>query len=312
MKEQTKKLWPRLLVILAVVGPGIITGTADNDAGGIATYSVSGAMFGYQLLWVLALITVVLAITQEMGARLGIVTGKGLAALIRENFSFRATFFIIAFSFIANWANILAEFAGIASIAKIYHFSPFLIVLPAAVTISWIVIQGNFKNIQRIFLTSSFLYIAYIVAGFMAHPDWTAAIKNTVVPSWQANKEFLFITIALIGTTVTVWGQFFIQSYFAEKGVRAKDLPLARADVCVGSFWTNIVAFFIIVATAGTLYVKGISITDAADAAIALEPFAGALAEVDEAGRSDAFDIAAIRSEVYIGGEYFILCVEKF
>src|SRR3989339_1231872 len=167
MKEQTKKLWPRLLVILAVVGPGIITGTADNDAGGIATYSVSGAMFGYQLLWVLALITVVLAITQEMGARLGIVTGKGLAALIRENFSFRATFFIIAFSFIANWANILAEFAGIASIAKIYHFSPFLIVLPAAVTISWIVIQGNFKNIQRIFLTSSFLYIAYIVAGFM-------------------------------------------------------------------------------------------------------------------------------------------------
>lgn len=279
MKEHAKKLWPRFLVILAVIGPGIITGTADNDAGGIATYSMSGALFGYQLLWVLALITVVLAITQEMGARLGIVTGKGLAALIRENFSFRATFFIIAFSFIANWANVLAEFAGIASIAKIYHFSPFLIVLPAAVTISWIVIQGNFKNIQRVFLTSSFLYIAYVVAGFMAHPDWTAAIKNTVMPSWQANKEFLFITIALIGTTVTVWGQFFIQSYFAEKGVRAKDLSLARADVYVGSFWTNFVAFFIIVATAGTLYVKGISIKDAADAAISLEPFAGALAK---------------------------------
>lgn len=271
--------WARIILILAVIGPGIIAGTADNDAGGIATYSVVGAQFGYQLLWVLLLVTFVLAITQEMGGRLGIVSGKGLAALIRENFDFRATFVIVILAFVANWANILAEFAGVASVAKIYSLPLWLLVLPSAALISWLVISGNFRSVQRIFLTSSVLYLGYVFAGFLSHPDWTRALHDTAIPAWQPSKEFLFAAIALVGTTVTVWGQFFIQSYFAEKNIKSKDLSIARADVYVGAFWTNFIAFFIIVATAGTLFLNHIQIKDAADAALALKPFAGALAQ---------------------------------
>lgn len=278
-ETKKKKLWTKILLISSVVGPGIIAGTADNDAGGIATYSVAGAQFGYHLIWVLFVVTFVLAITQEMGARLGIVSGKGLAALIRENFPFKATFFVILLSFIANWANVLANFSGISAVANIYGIPNWLFVLSSAGLISWLVVSGNFKNIQRVFLTSSALYFAYVFAGFMSHPDWSVALKSIVVPSWIPTRDFLFMAIALIGTTVTIWGQFFIQSYFAEKGVRIQDLKLAKADVYVGSVWTNFVAFFIIVATAGTLYVNGITITDAADAARALEPFAGAMAK---------------------------------
>ena len=274
-----KKWWAKILLISSVVGPGIIAGTADNDAGGIATYSVAGAQFGYHLIWVLFLITFVLAITQEMGGRLGIVSGKGLAALIRENFPFKATFLIILLSFLANWANILANMAGVAAVAKIYNIPVWIFVLSSASLLSWLVISGNFKNIQRVFLTSSALYLAYVFAGFMSRPDWTAATKAIVVPSVVPNINFLFMAIALIGTTVTIWGQFFIQSYFVEKNVQIDDLNLARADIFTGAFWTNFVAFFIIVATAGTLYVNHIGINDAADAALALEPFAGALAK---------------------------------
>lgn len=277
--SRRKKIWSRLLLISSVIGPGIIAGTADNDAGGIATYSVAGAQFGFHLIWVLFLITFVLAVTQEMGARLGIVSGKGLAALIRENFPFKATFSVILLSFVANWANIVANMAGIAAVAQIYNIPVGLFVLSSAALLSYLVISGNFRNIQRIFLTSSALYFAYVFAGFMSKPDWGAATRSIVVPSWVATPEFLFLAIALIGTTVTIWGQFFIQSYFAEKGVRVQDLNLARADVFTGAFWTNFVAFFIIVATASTLYVHGIKITDAADAALALEPFAGTLAK---------------------------------
>lgn len=279
MKERTKKMWPRLLIMLSVIGPGIIAGTADNDAGGIATYSVAGALFGFSLLWILPIVILVLAITQEMGARLGIVSGKGLAALIRENFDFRATFLIVILSFIANWANILAEFAGIASVARIYNFPAWILVLASAALISWMVIAGNFKSIQRIFLTSSALYLAYIFAGFMAHPHWSSALKATITPTWQPTGAYIFMAIATIGTTITIWGQFFIQSYFAEKGVRTKDFSLARVDVYLGSFWTGLVAFFIVIATAGTLFVNHITIQDAADAARALTPFAGAFAK---------------------------------
>jgi Mn2+/Fe2+ NRAMP family transporter len=264
---------------MSIIGPGIIAGTADNDAGGVATYSIAGAQFGYALLWVLFLVTFVLAITQEMGGRLGIVSGKGLAALIRENFDFRATFFLVVLAFVANWANILAEFAGIASVGKIYALPAWLLVLPSAALISWVVISGNFKNVQRIFLTSSILYVGYVFAGFLAHPDWAAALKATTVPSWQPNKDFLFLAVALVGTTVTIWGQFFIQSYFAEKNIKPKDLSIARADIYIGSFWTDFIAFFIIIATTATLFAKHIRIQDAADAALALKPFAGVLAE---------------------------------
>lgn len=279
VQKKHNRLWAKILLMSSVIGPGIIAGTADNDAGGIATYSAAGAQFGTHLIWVLFLVTFVLAITQEMGARLGIVSGKGLAALIRENFPFKATFLIILLSFIANWANILANMAGIAAVANIYGIPVWVFVLSSASLLSWLVISGNFKNIQRVFLTSSLLYFSYVFAGFMTHPDWSQALKAIVVPSVVPSIEFLFMAIALIGTTVTIWGQFFVQSYFVEKGVRTEDLKLARVDVGAGAFWTNFVAFFIIVATAGTLYLKNISITDAADAALALEPFAGAMAK---------------------------------
>lgn len=280
MKEKKpKRWWPRVLLIASVVGPGIIAGTADNDAGGIATYSQAGAQFGYHLLWVLLLVTIVLAITQEMGARLGVVTGKGLAALIRENFAFKATFAIILLSFVANWANILAEFAGISAISAAYHIPKAVFVLGSAGLISWLVISGSFKSIQRVFLTSSALYLSYVVAGFMAKPDWIEGVKSTFVPSGEFSANFIFMAIALIGTTVTIWGQFFIQSYYAEKGVHSSHMKFARADVYVGAVWTNFVAFFIIVATAATMYKHHIQIQDAIDAAKALEPFAGSLAK---------------------------------
>jgi Mn2+/Fe2+ NRAMP family transporter len=269
----------RLLLILAVVGPGIIAGTADNDAGGITTYAVAGASFGYKMLWILFLITFILAITQEMGARLGLVTGKGLAALIRENFSLKTTTFVVAITFIANWANILAEYAGISSIADIYGVPRYIAIPIAALLIWFVVYKGSFKLVQKIFLTSSLLFFSYVIAGFLAHPDWGQALRGTFVPQVDWNLNFFYTAVAVIGTTITAWGQFFVQSYFVDKGVASEHLKYSRWDVFIGAFWTDFVAFFIIIATAATLYKVGINIQDAGQAAIALEPLAGAFAK---------------------------------
>lgn len=266
-------------IILSVVGPGIIAGTADNDAGGITTYSIAGATFGYKLLWILFLITFILAITQEMGARLGLVTGKGLAALIRENFSLKTTTFVVVVTFIANWANILAEYAGISSVADLYGF-PRYIAVPIAAILIWIVVyKGSFKIVQKVFLTSSALFLAYIFAGFFAHPDWWQAFNSTVVPKVDWSGNFFYTAVAVIGTTITAWGQFFVQSYFVDKGVSAEHLKYSRWDVFFGAFWTNFVGFFIIVATAATLFKAGVVISDAGQAALALEPLAGTFAK---------------------------------
>jgi NRAMP (natural resistance-associated macrophage protein)-like metal ion transporter len=269
----------RALLILSVVGPGIIAGTADNDAGGITTYSVAGASFGYQMLWILLLITFILALTQEMGARLGLVTGKGLAALIRENFSLKITTFVVVVTFMANWANILAEYAGISTVADIYGVPRFIAVPLCGLAIWYIVRKGSFKMVQRVFITSAILFFSYIIAGVLAKPDWHEALKATVVPSFIWNKAYFYTAVALIGTTITAWGQFFVQSYFVDKGVGIDRLKYSRWDVFMGAFWTDFVAFFIVVATAATLYKSGITISDASQAAIALEPFAGAMAK---------------------------------
>ncbi len=269
----------KLLLVLSVIGPGIIAGTADNDAGGIATYSVAGASFGYKMLWILFLITFILAITQEMGARLGLVTGKGLAALIRENFGIKITTFVVILTFVTNWANILAEYAGISTVADIYGV-PRYVAVPLTAVFTWFVVyKGSFKLVQKVFLTSSLLFLAYIFAGFLAHPDWSLAMHSTFVPQIEWTKEFFYLAVALIGTTITAWGQFFVQSYFVDKGVAAEHLKYSRWDVFFGSFWTNFVAFFIVIATAGTLYKMGIKIEDAGQAAIALEPLAGVFAK---------------------------------
>lgn len=271
-----KQKW---LFALSIIGPGIIAGTADNDAGGITTYSVAGATFGYKMLWILLVIAVILAITQEMGSRLGLVTGKGLSALIRENFSLKMTTFVVVITFAANWATILAEYAGIASVADIYGIPRYIATPLAALLTYFVVYHGSFKMIQRVFLSSSVLFLAYVAAGFMAHPDWTAATNAIVQPSIDPNPAFFYMAVAMIGTTITAWGQFFVQSYYVDKGVAAEHLKLSRLDVFAGAFWTSLIALFIVVATAATIHNAGITINDAGDAAKALEPFAGPLAK---------------------------------
>jgi NRAMP (natural resistance-associated macrophage protein)-like metal ion transporter len=265
----------RLAVFMSVVGPGIITGTADNDAGGVATYSVVGAHFGYQMLWLLIIITFMLYVTQEMGMRLGVVTGKGLADLIREKFGLRFSVILIALVFLANYSNILADVAGIASVADIYHI-PRLIFVPVFTVIIWaVILRGSFNFVQNIFLTSAIMFICYIINGFIARPDVPAMLHGSFVPSLQFNREFIFTATALIGTTLTVWGQFFVQSYFVDKGVSKKNIRSARLDVAFGAFWTDFVAYFIIISCAATLFVKGVRIESAVDAAQALGPLLG-------------------------------------
>jgi len=269
----------RVLIFLAVAGPGIICGTADNDAGGVATYSVAGAHFGYQMLWILVLITFMLYVTQEMGARLGIVTGKGLGDLIRERFGLKMAIFLILIAALANFSNILADVAGVASVADIYHI-PRIVFVPAFIFFLWnVILRGNFNFVQNIFLTSAIMFFCYIVNGFISKPDVPAMVYGSLVPTMQMNKEFLFTATALIGTTLTVWGQFFIQSYFVDKGIDKEHLKSARLDVFLGSFWTDFVAYFIIISAAATLFVKGIRIDSAVEAAMALEPLLGSVAK---------------------------------
>lgn len=269
----------RLLIFLSVVGPGVITGTADNDAGGVATYSVAGAHFGYQMLWILIVITFMLYVTQEMGARLGVVTGKGLGDLIRENFGLRAAFMMMILVFVANFSNILADVAGVASVADIYGISR-VIFVPTFIFLLWyIILKGNFNFVQNVFLTSCILFFCYVVNGFIARPDIPAMIRGSVVPVLPLNREFIFTAVALIGTTVTVWGQFVVQSFFVDKGIDKKRLRHAQMDILFGAFWTDFVAYFIIISAAATLYVKGIRINTAADAALALGPLLGDFAK---------------------------------
>lgn len=268
-----------MLVFLSVVGPGIITGTADNDAGGVATYSVAGAHFGYKMLWILILITFMLYVTQEMGIRLGVVTGKGLADLIRERFGLKFAFFLILLVFLANFSNILADVAGVASVADIYHIPRFIFVPIFSILIWAVILRGSFNFVQNIFLTSCIMFFCYIINGFIAHPDLHAMLQGSFVPTLPMNREFIFTATALIGTTLTVWGQFFVQSYFVDKGIDKKNIKSARLDVAFGSFWTDFVAYFIIISCAATLFVKGIRIESAVDAALALGPLLGEFAK---------------------------------
>lgn len=280
MKIRNWNYWKiRLLVFLSVVGPGIITGTADNDAGGVATYSVAGAHFGYQMLWILILITFMLYVTQEMGMRLGVVTGKGLGDLIREKLGLRFAIILIGLVFLANFTNILADVAGIASVADIYGF-PRIIFVPLFMALLWyIILKGSFNFVQNIFLTSCILFFCYVINGFIARPNIPEMLRGSFVPVLPLNREFLFTATALIGTTLTVWGQFFVQSYFVDKGIGKKNIKSARLDIFLGAFWTDFVAYFIIISAAATLYVKGIRIESAVDAALALGPLLGNFAK---------------------------------
>ncbi len=279
MKERWIQLKYKILFFLGVVGPGIISANADNDAGGITTYSIVGAHFGTSMLWILFLITFSLAITQEMGVRIGLITRQGLAGIIRETFGIRLTALAMLIMLVANLGTITAEFAGIASSFEIIGVSKYIVV-PLAALIIWLILyKGSFKTTQKIFLVFSFFYIVYFLNGYIIKPDYGEVVKDMIHPTIQWTTPFLFTMIALIGTTITPWGQFFIQSYVVDKGLNVKHYKTEKAEVYFGAFLTNIVSFFIIICTATTLYKAGIHINDAKDAAMALRPLAGEFAE---------------------------------
>ncbi|HEU5341099.1 Nramp family divalent metal transporter [Edaphobacter sp.] len=269
----------RIILFLAVLGPGFITANVDNDAGGILTYSQAGAQFGYTLLWTMIPITLALIVVQEMCARMGAVTGKGLSDLIREEFGLRVTFFMLVLLVIVNFGNVITEFSGIAGSMQLFHISKYLSV-PICVVIVWaLVVKGDYKSVEKVFLTASVFYIAYIIAGVLSRPDWHTALVETVrLPpraAWST-KSYIYMTVGVIGTTITPWMQFYLQSSIVEKGVSVRQYKASRLDVIVGSIFTDVVAWFIVVACAATLYTHGIrNIADPSDAAGAMKPLAG-------------------------------------
>src|SRR5277367_1847745 len=269
----------RILLFLAVLGPGFITANIDNDSGGIFTYSNAGAQFGYTLLWTMIPITVALLVVQEMCARMGAVTGKGLSDLIREEFGLRMTFLLMLLLVIVNFGNVMAEFVGVAGSMQLFHVSKYLSVPVSAFAIWFLVVKGDYKRVEKVFLAASVFYIAYIITGVLSQPSWHDAMVATVeLPRgsiWHS-KSYIYMIVGVIGTTISPWMQFYLQSSIVEKGVTAKSYPASRLDVIIGSFFTNIVAWFIVVACAATLFAHGMGpIREAADAAEAMKPLAG-------------------------------------
>ena len=275
-----KKLWIKLVLIFGIVGPGLITSFADNDAGGITTYSIAGARYGYSLLWMLLLITFVLAFFQEMVARLAAVTGKGLSDLIREEFGLRWTLFAMIVLLVANFTTTIANFAGIAASLEILGVSKYISV-PVTVLALWLlVVKGSYRFVERFFLIVALFFAAYVIAGFMAKPDWGRAVGSLVRPTLVWKADYWVIFIATIGTTITPWMQFYLQSSIVDKGITMKHYNYAKLDVFVGTFFTNFISFFIIVTCAATLFKAGIPVHNAEDAALALAPIAGKYSSV--------------------------------
>jgi Mn2+/Fe2+ NRAMP family transporter len=269
----------RILLFLAVLGPGFITANVDNDSGGILTYSQAGAQFGYSLLWTIIPITIALIVVQEMCARMGVVTGKGLSDLIREEFGLRLTVVLMLLLVVVNYTNVVTEFIGIAGSLHLFHVHKFISVPFCALLVWLMVVRGNYKSTEKIFLIASIVYIAYIFTGVLSQPSWHDALLATVkLPAervWR-DKSYIYMAIGIVGTTIAPWMQFYLQSSVVEKGIRVKDYGASRLDVIVGSFFTDLVAWFIIVACAATLWVHGMgAIQVASDAAEAMRPLAG-------------------------------------
>ena len=269
----------RMLLFLGVVGPGFITANVDNDAGGIAIYSVAGAQFGYTLLWVMVPVTVALVIVQEMSARMGAVTGKGLSDLIREEFGFRVTFLLMIALFVTNFFNIIGEFAGVASSFELFGVSKYIVVPLSALVVWAMVVHGTYNSIEKVFLVASGFYVAYILSGILAHPDWKAAALSTVTRPESVgfrNYGYVSMIVGLAGTTIAPWMQFYLQASIVEKGVTARQYRASRLDVIVGCLFAAVVAWFIVVACAATLHSIGkYDVESGSDAALALRPLAG-------------------------------------
>ena len=265
----------RIAFILAVVGPGIITANVDNDAGGITTYSLAGAHFGYGLLWTLIPITVALAVIQEMCARMGAVTGKGLADLIREQYGVKATFYVMVALLFTNFANTVAEFAGVAAALEIFGVTKYISIPVAALFVWWLIVYGTYRRVENVFLVACLFYAAYLVSGFLARPVWTEVLPRMVIPEFSWRSEYLVMLVGVVGTTIAPWMQFYLQAAVVEKGVTPENYRYSRYDVIVGCIVAVVVAMFIMVACAATLYREQIPIETAKDAARALAPLAG-------------------------------------
>ncbi|MBP2628119.1 MAG: natural resistance-associated macrophage protein [Firmicutes bacterium] len=280
MKNMVKNLRIRLGLFLSVMGPGVVTAFADNDAGGIATYAAAGAKYGYGLLFTVLISSVCLAIAQEISARTGAVTGRGLSDLIRELFGVKWTFFAMIVLLIANIGTTASEFSGIATSFEIFGVSKFISVPIMALLVWWLVLKGNYSRIEKIFFMLCATFLSYIVSGIIINPPWEEVLMASVTPTFASDGAFLMMAIGVIGTTITPWGQFYIQAAVVDKGITAKDYRYVFWDVMLGAFFTWLIAFFIIVATAATLYANNISIETAKDAAMALEPLAGKYASM--------------------------------
>ncbi len=290
LRVRARSLRRRMVLLLAVVGPGLITSNVDNDAGGISVYTQSGAQYGYALLWSLIPMTIALYVTEEMCARMGVITGKGLSDLIREEFGFRPTFFVMVMGFLVDLGNVVAEFAGVAAAMEIFHVSKYIAVPIAAILVWVLVLRGTYRQVEIVFLAACAFYVTYIISAILAKPDWLIAALHLVPPHLSKlipavkpfveapplNAGYLLMLTALVGTTIAPWQFFYLQAGFVEKKVGPRQYPQARADVLIGSISCMVIVFFIIVCTAATLYISGQhSIADAADAAKALFPLAG-------------------------------------
>lgn len=267
--------WKKIILFISILGPGIITANIDNDASGITTYSVAGARFGYDLLWTLIPTTIALVVIQEMVARMGVITGKGLSALIRENYGVKITFFMMLGLLFANLGTTVANFAGWAASMEILGLSRYIMVPLGAILIWFLVTKGSYRSVERVLLIACFLYFGYVISGLIAKPDWSLVFKSTILPDIRWDSEYIVLSIAIIGTTITPWMQFYLQSSISEKGIDKKDYKFSKLDVITGCLITDIVSFFIIVTCGTLLYPQGIRITEAHEAAIALRPLAG-------------------------------------
>lgn len=274
------KRWKKMWIFMSVLGPGIITANIDNDASGIATYSVAGARFGYGLLWTLIPTTAALIVIQEMVARMGVITGKGLSALIRENFGIKTAFFMMVGLLVANVGTTVANFAGWAASIEMFGLSKYIMVPVGAVSIWILVTKGSYRSVEKVLLIACLIFFGYVVSGFMAKPEWSAVFQSTLIPHIRWNSEYVVLSIAIIGTTITPWMQFYLQSSIAEKGIAKERYNLSRLDVIIGCSITDIISFFIIVTCGTLLFPYGIKIKDASEAAIALKPLAGNYAQL--------------------------------
>lgn len=273
--KKFRRRWREILIFLSIMGPGIITANVDNDAGGITTYSVAGAHYGYSLIWSFIPIIIILVIIQEMCSRMAVVTGKGLADLIREEFGVKVTFYAMTVLIFSNLFNAISEFAGIAASAELFGISKYVLVPICAIFVWWLIVKGTYKSVEKVFLAACVFYVSYIISGFLSKPDWNEVLKSSIKPEFRFDKAYLVMLMGVIGTTIAPWMQFYQQASVVEKEIKLKDYKYSKIDVIVGAFVVNIVAIFIVIVCADTLFKHGIRIETAKDAALALKPLAG-------------------------------------